>query len=115
MESEPMMLAKLGGEAAGVMIAAVGGVLAASAQETAGTYVAISAWVGFAGLLVRHVVRSQQAVWRIVAEKDAEIAGLRDQLHYAEWEQSMLRYSYGERSVNPGPYQPRHRHGDTHA
>jgi len=96
------------GEIGGAAISAITGVLAVgeSTTLTAGAIVAV---LGFAGLLVRQVVQSQQAIWQIVAAKDAEKADLQDTIHYLQWELESMRFRHGERQVDPGPFIPRRR------
>lgn len=101
------MLARALVDVAGATGSAVVGIIAAETNNTAITVTAIGAVLGFAGLLVNQVIRAQKAIWLIVRAKDDEIAGLRESLHYAEWEQQRLRWSYGERPTDPGPYSPR--------
>lgn len=85
---------------------AVVGILAAT-DSTVITVTAIGAVLGFAGLLVRQVVVQQKAVWEIVTATKAEAESAKDEAHYAHWELEKLRYSYGERVIDPGPYTPR--------
>lgn len=101
-----MILAKLGGEIAGATTSAVVGIFAVS-DNTALTVTAITAVLGFAGLLVRQVVVAQKAIWQIVSAKDARIAELEETDHYKSWEMEKLRFTYGERILDPGPYIPR--------
>lgn len=100
------MIAKMGGEILGATVSAVGGILAAG-ESAAITTSAIVAVLGFAGLLVRQVMTGQRAIWQIVAAKDREIQDEKDANHYLRWEMERLRYLYGERQVDPGPYTPR--------
>ena len=94
------------GEIFGATTSAIAGVIAMgeSTPLTAGAIVAV---LGFAGLLVRQVVQSQQAIWQIVAAKDVEIREAQELNHYLQWELESMRYRHGERQVDPGPYIPR--------
>lgn len=109
-----MLLVKALGEVAGVTGAALAAINGAVDNNTAITVTAIGAVLGFAGLLVRQVVLAQKAIWLIVKAKDEEIAEhkategeLREALRYSEWEKEKLRWTYGERNLDPGPYAPK--------
>lgn len=101
-----IVLGKIVADIAAMSIAAWVGIVVA-AESTPIAVSAIVAVLGFAGLLVRLVVKAQQAVWDIVEAKNAEIDTLREDLHYSEWEKERLRFTYGERVVDPGPFVPR--------
>jgi hypothetical protein len=104
-----MVLVKALGDIAGATGSALLGIIAADGNNTAITITAIGAVLGFAGLLVRQVVQAQRAIWLIVRAKDEEIDRQREALHYSDWEKEKLRWSYGERPLDPGPYVPLHR------
>lgn len=88
--------------------------LLAVGESTTITYSAVAAVLVFAGLLVREVVKAQRAVWLIVeakdrqlAAKDAEMDEVLETKRYLRWELEKLRYTYGERTMDPGPYSAR--------
>lgn len=105
-EGQGMVLIKLGGEIFGTTVSAIIGVVTAS-DNGALTVTAIGGVLTFAGLLVRQVVKSQDAVWKINAAKDVRIEELEERDHYRSWEFETLRFRYGERQMDPGPYVPR--------
>jgi hypothetical protein len=101
-----MILLKLGAEVLGAAASAILGIIAVG-ESTPLTYSAIVAVLGFAGLLVRQITANQKMYVEIVASKDIELAQRDDALHYLRWEMESMRYRYGERTVDPGPYAPR--------
>lgn len=101
---------KVLGEILGAAAAATAGIFSAGASEAMPlTVTAIGAVLGFATLLVRSVLSSQRIYVEIVAAKDRELAERDDTIHYLRWEAERLRYRYGEREVDPGPYVARGR------
>ena len=68
-----------------------------------GTVLGIAA--GFAGLIVRQVIRNQNAIWDIVRSAQADAARERFQKEYAQWELDKDRFRHGERE-DPGPFVP---------
>lgn len=60
---------------------------------------------GFAGLIVRQVIRNQNAIWDIVRSAQADAARERFQKEYAQWELDKDRFRHGERE-DPGPFVP---------
>lgn len=101
-----MPLVKVLSEIAGASFSALVGIFAAT-DNTLITVTAITAVLGFAGLLVRQVVVAQKAIWEIVKAKESEAEAAKDEAHYAHWELERLRYAYGERVIDPGPYSSR--------
>lgn len=89
------LLAEIGAATASAVI----GILAAadSSVVTGGAVVAV---FSFATLLVREVLKQHRTLWEMI---DAA----RDDAHYAHWEAERLRFNYGERALDPGPYIPR--------
>lgn len=63
--------------------------------------------LGLAALFIREFFKNQAATWAIAKERKNEVEELRDRLHYAHWENSVLRYRLGDRLSDPGPYVPR--------
>lgn len=100
-------LAKIATEAAAMTASAVAGILGAADSNLAVTVTAITATLGFAGLLVRQVMASQKALWNIIRYKDEELETERDINHVLRWEADKLRYTYNETGIDPGPYRPR--------
>lgn len=84
----------------GVAVSATVAIVTAAADTTIVTSGAVVAVLGFAGLLVREVVKQHRTLWEMIeAARDGE--------HYARWEVERLRFAYGDRAVDPGPYIPR--------
>ncbi len=75
-----------------------------SAPLMYGAFVAV---FGFAGLLVRELVKAQRAIWQIVEAKDRQIADRDDVIHYLRWEHEKYRFEQGDRTMDPGDYHPR--------
>lgn len=109
-EGSGLLAAKVAIEAVGVVAGTAAGVFAVT-DNTAITVTAITAVLGFAGLLVRQVTSAQKYVWQIVEAKDKRIEELEDHDHYMSWEMEKLRFTYGERIIDPGPYMPRTKAG----
>lgn len=95
-------------EIGGAVGSAVAGIFAVG-ESTPLVVTSIGAVLGFATLLVRSVMSNQRVYVDIVAGKDRELAQAFDQIHYLRWENEALRFRYGEREVDPGPYIPRRR------
>lgn len=62
--------------------------------------------VGLAGLFLRQFFANQAALWALLKERKKDNDQLRDRLHFAEWENAVLRHELG-RQTDPGPYSPR--------
>lgn len=116
------MMAKLVFEAVGLG-ASVCAWLIGVTEATPLTYGALAATLGFTGLLVRQITTNQKVYVAIVAAKDRELAMKEwqhrrdrwddaERLSEARWEAEKLRYTYGERQLDPGPYVPRPRPAD---
>lgn len=103
---QPMVIAKLAAEVGLVAVSGMASILAASG-DTAITYSAIVAFIGFTGLLVRQVVGNQRMFVGIVAAKDAQLAERQQTIDYLRWENETIRYRHGERELDPGPFTPR--------
>lgn len=116
------MVLKLVGEALGIGGSVAAWVLGAT-EPAPLTYGALGATLVFTGLLVRQITTNQRVYIAIVAAKDRELA-MKDWQHRrdrwddgerineARWETEKLRYTYGERPIDPGPYMPRPRPAD---
>lgn len=116
------MMAKLVGDAVGAGGSVAAAIIAAG-ESTPLTYGALGATLVFTGLLVRQLTTNQRVYIKIVEGKDYELAynawqHRRDRwddaqrLHEARWEAEQLRYTYGERAIDPGAYVPRSRPAD---
>jgi hypothetical protein len=106
---ERLVIAKAG-------VVAVWGVLgslvaAATENTTIAVGTTLTVVVGFAGLLINQLFRSQKAIWQIVHSERMEKEQLREQLHYVEWERECARFRAKERG-DPGPYTPLPRRTD---
>lgn len=93
---------KIFAEIAAATLSAIGTIFAAVDGNVVAVGAGVTAVFGLATVLVREVVKQHKTLWELV---DAA----RDDAHYAHWELERLRYSYGERVLDPGPYEPRRR------
>lgn len=95
-----MLPVKILAEIAGATLSAIVGLLAAVDGTVVVAGAGVTAVFAFATLLVREVLKQHQTLWQMIdAARDAE--------HFARWEADKLRFTYGERPIDPGPYVPR--------
>lgn len=89
------------GTAAAVVAGAVGYVTAAVTDgDAVVTGTVLTAVIGFAGLLIRQMYKSQREVWRIVEDE-------REQRHKVTWERDVAWFRLYPGMPDPGPYVPR--------
>jgi hypothetical protein len=120
---DPVVLTRLVvGEALGLG-ASFGATVLAAGESLPLTYTALGATLVFTAVLVRQVSANQKVYLDTVAGKDYEKAYAdwqhrrdrwedAERLNEARWENEHLRYTYGERTIDPGPYVPRPRPAD---
>lgn len=101
-----MLLLKIGAEAvAGAISGAVA--IFGLTDSTAITSGGLVALFGLGGVFVRQFSKGQRTYLEAYRLKEAEAELAKDETHYTHWEMERLRYSYGERVMDPGPYIPR--------